>query len=230
MNRIVLEPIKLKRADGKVVDATYYNNFDIDEVEILDIKNLKFEGMKTKDIKKSQIHNAVLKGEDKVYLQNNKSKIVAGLSKKHLNKIISTVFTKDKEGKYSYLKKEIISNVDVIFYAAIPILKHPELKKPLLYNTQIIHRFAIPLKIGGLSFLVMITIKERTDFQEIQIDEFTIYDMYSEPQENEKSFGSPSTASARINPVTFRSHYRMTNYSINDLTEFVKINVKNNYR
>ena len=230
MNRIVLEPIKLKRADGKVVDATYYNNFDIDEVEILDIKNLKFEGMKTKDIKKSQIHNAVLKGEDKVYLQNNKSKIVAGLSKKHLNKIISTVFTKDKEGKYSYLKKEIISNVDVIFYAAIPILKHPELKKPLLYNTQIIHRFAIPLKIGGLSFLVMITIKERTDFQEIQIDEFTIYDMYSEPQENEKSSGSPSTASARINPVTFRSHYRMTNYSINDLTEFVKINVRSNYR
>lgn len=230
MSNVILEPIKLKRADGKVVDAVYYNNFDIDEVEILDIKNLKFEGMKTKDIKKSQIHEVVLKGEEKVYLQNNKSKIVAGLSKKHLNKIISTVFTKDREGKYSYLKKEIISNVDVIFYAAIPILKHPELKKPLLYNTQIIHRFAIPLKIGGLSFLVMITIKERTDFQEIQIDEFTIYDMYSEPQENEKSSGSPSTASARINPVTFRSHYRMTNYSINDLTEFVKINVRSNYR
>ena len=54
MSNVILEPIKLKRADGKVVDAIYYNNFDIDEVEILDIKNLKFEGMKTKDIKKSQ--------------------------------------------------------------------------------------------------------------------------------------------------------------------------------
>lgn len=75
MSNVILEPIKLTRRDGKVVDATYYNNFDIDEVEILDIKNLKFEGMKTKDIKKSQIHNAVLKGEEKIYLQNKKSKI-----------------------------------------------------------------------------------------------------------------------------------------------------------
>ena len=184
MNNVNLEQIKLKRADGKVVDAIYYNNFDIDEVEILDIKNLKFEGMKTKDIKKTQIHNAVLKGEEKVYLQNNKSKMVAGLSKKHLNKIISTVFTKDKKGKYSYLKKEIISNVDIIFYAAIPILKHPELKKSILYDLQTIHRFAIPLKIGGFIFLVMITVKERADFKNIIIDEFTIYDMYSEIQEN----------------------------------------------
>ena len=225
MNRVVLEPIKLTRNDGKVVDATYYNNFDIDEVEILDIKNLKFEGMKTKDIKKSQIHEVVLKGEDKVYLQNNKSKIVAGLSKKHLNKIISTIFTRDIESRHTYLKKEIISNVDTIFYAAIPILKHPELKTQALYNNQIIHRLALPLKIGGLIFLVMLTVKERIDYKEMALDEFTVYDLYSETLKNEKPLGSSSTVSKR----TFRSQYQMVNYSINDLTEFVKINVKNNY-
>ena len=175
MNSII-KPIKLTRQDGKIVDVIFYDNSDIDNVEILDIKKLKFEGKKTKYITKSDIRNAVFKNEDKIFLQNKKSKIVAGLSKKHLNKIISTVFTKDIEGKYSYLKKEIISNLDIIFDAAIPILSHPELKKPLLYNTQIIHRFAIPIKIGGLVFFAMITVKERTDFQEIQIDEFTIYE------------------------------------------------------
>ena len=40
--------MKLKRKDGKTVDVSFYNNFDIDEVEILDIKHLKFEGKKTK--------------------------------------------------------------------------------------------------------------------------------------------------------------------------------------
>ena len=80
----------------------------------------------------------------------------------------------------------------------------------------------------------------------MRIDEFTVYDLYSEVQEknknsldnhsmvtlennsmtadnhyrinNEKPFGSPSTVSKR----TFRSHYQMANYSINDLIEFVK--------
>ena len=218
MSNNSLEPMKLTRADGKSVDVEFYNNFDIENVEILDIKHLKFEGKKTKDITKSDIRNVVFKGEEKLYLQNNKSKIVAGLSKKHLNKIISTVFTKDTEGKYGYLKKEIVSNVDTIFYTAIPILKHPEIKKQALYHNQIIHRFAIPLKIGGLTFLIMITVKERIDYKEMSIDEFSIYDLYSETQENEKPFGSPSTVSKR----TFRSHYQMANYSINDLIEFVK--------
>ena len=136
----------------------------------------------------------------------------------NLNKIISTFFTKDTEGKYGYLKKEIVSNVDTIFYAAIPILKHPEIKKQALYHNQIIHRLAIPLKIGGLTFLVMITVKERIDYKEMSIDEFSIYDLYSEAQENEKPFGSPSTVSKR----TFRSHYQMVTYSINDLIDFVK--------
>ena len=218
MSSISLEPMKLTRADGKSVDVAFYNNFDIENVGILDIKHLKFVGKKTKDITKSDIRDVVFKGEEKLYLQNNKSKIVAGLSKKHLNKIISTVFTKDTEGKYGYLKKEIVSNVDTIFYAAIPILKHPEIKKQALYHNQIIHRLAIPLKIGGLTFLVMITVKERIDYKEMSIDEFSIYDLYSEAQENEKPLGSPSTVSKR----TFRSQYQMVNYSINDLIEFVK--------
>ena len=82
------EPFELKRKDSKIVTASFYDNSDIETVSILNIKTLKFEGMKTKDIKKSQIHSVVLKEKEKVYLQNKKSKIVAGLSKKHLNKII----------------------------------------------------------------------------------------------------------------------------------------------
>ncbi len=50
------------------------------------------------------------------------------------------------------------------------ILKHAELKKEVLYDCQIIHRFAIPLKIGGLEFLTMITVKERTDSKDTIID------------------------------------------------------------
>lgn len=221
-----LKSLKLTRKDGKVVDVVFYKNVGIENVEILDIKQLKFEGMKTKDIKKALIHNEVFKGEDKIYLQNKCSHIVAGLSKKHLNKIISTVFTKDNEGKFSYLKKEIITNIDFIFYSAIPILKHPELKKFMLYDYQIIHRFALPLKIGGFIFLVMITVKERTDFQDTILDEFSIYDLYSEVQEK-KSSDSPSTVSVGYNPMTTRSHYQMITYSINDLTAFVNRSITN---
>ena len=72
----------------------------------------------------------------------------------------------------------------------------------------------------------MITIKERIDYNDIQIDEFSIYDLYSELATYKKSSGSPSTASAKNNPVTFRSHYRMTNYSFYDLIEFVKVSIK----
>lgn len=152
MSSIVYEPLKLMRKDGKMVDAVYYNNADIENVEILNIKELKFEGKAVKDIKKADIHSAVLKNEDKIYVQNNKTKMVAGLSKKHLNKIISTIFTRDIESRYAYIKKELISNVDTIFYKSIPILRHNELKRPLLFDTQIIHRFAVPIKIGGYSF------------------------------------------------------------------------------
>lgn len=226
MNNVDLYNLKLTRNDGKVVDVSYYDNLNTNKIDILDIKNLKFSGKKAKEITKSDIRNVVFKGKEKLYLENNKSKIVAVLSKKHLNKIISTVFTKDKEGKFSYLKKEIISNVDTIFCLAIPILKHPELKRFMLYDYQIIHRFAIPLKIGDLIFFVMITVKQRTDSNETILDEFTIYDLYSEAQTNKKSFDSPSTVSVDEKPMTTRSHYRMTTYSITDLLEFVKISMQ----
>ncbi len=218
MTNILNQLLKLKRADGKIVDAIFYDNSDINTVDILDIKTLKFEGKKTKDITKLDIRNAVFKGEDKLYLQNNKSKIVAGLSKKHLGKIISTIFTRDIESRHTYLKKEIISNLNTIFYKATPILKHPELKTQALYNNQIIHRIALPLKIGELIFCVMITVKERTDYKEMSIDEFTVYDLYSE---NKKPLGSSSTVSKR----TFRSQYQMATYSLTDLVEFVKYSI-----
>ena len=75
----------------------------------------------------------------------------------------------------------------------------------------------------------MITVKERTDFDDIQLDEFTIYDLYTEAMLNKKSPDSSSTASVGNNPMTFCSHYRMAICSITDLVGFVNANVKNNY-
>lgn len=172
------------------------------------------------------IHNEVFKGEDKIYLQNKNSKMIAGLSKRHVNKIISTIFTRDIESRHAYLKKELISNVGLIFYSAIPILKHPELKKTLLYDTQIIHRFALPIKIGGFIFFAMITVKERIDFKDVEIDEFTIYDLHSEVQQNKKSLDSSSKASVG-EPMTFLSHYQVITYSMNDLRAFVNCSITN---
>ena len=63
---------------------------------------LKFEGKAVNDIKKADIHNAFLKNEDKIYVQNNKTKMVACLLKKSLNKIISTIFTLDIESRYIF--------------------------------------------------------------------------------------------------------------------------------
>ena len=143
MSNIVLKPFELYRKDGKIVNVGLYKFTGINDVAILDIKHLKFDGIAAKDIKKSDIHNAVLKDKSKLYFQNKYSKMVAGLSKKHLNKIISTVFTKDTQGKFSYLKKEIVANVDLIFYSAFcfktlsftkllqPQLAHAELDKVL---------------------------------------------------------------------------------------------------
>ena len=221
----IVKPIKLTRQDGKIVDVIFYDNSDIENVEILDIKKLKFEGKKTKYITKTDIYNSVFNGKEKLYFQNKCSKIIAELSKRHLLKIISTVFTKDTEGKFSYLKKEIISNLDTIFYAAIPILKHPELKNFMLYDYQIIHRFALPLKIGGFIFLVMITVKERTDSKDTILDEFSIYDLYSEMQQNKNSLGSPSKVSVGETPMTTLSHYQVITYSINDLVVFVNVSI-----
>lgn len=226
MKNSTLKQLTLKRKDGKLVDAEFYANVDSELVEVLDIKKLHFAGMPVKDIKKSDIHDVVLRGGNKLYFQNKYSRIVAGLSKRHLNKIISTIFTRDIKSRHAYLKKELISNVDEIFYAAIPILKHPELKKEVLFDCQIIHRFAVPLRVGELVFLAMITVKERVDFKNLEIDEFSIYDLYSEIfPTNKKSSDSSSMVSAGITPVTSHSHYRMINLSITDLCEFVKCSI-----
>ena len=103
------------------------------------------------------------------------------------------------------------------------------MKSEILYDYQIIHRLALPIKIGGVLFLVMITVKERTDHKATSIEEFAIYDLYSETVKNEKPFDSSSTASARNNLVTTRSHCQMDIISMNDLITFVKTCVKNNY-
>lgn len=222
-----LKLLKLTRKDGKAVDVIFYDNDGLEEVKILDIKTLKFEGMKTKDIKKSLIRDIVFGDEEKLYLKNKSSNITALLPRKHLAKIISTVFRRDIESRYSYLKKEIISNVGVIFYKAVPILKHPELKSEILYEYQYIHRFALPLKIGGVLFLVMITLKERIDYKSVAIDEFAIYDLYSEAQTIKNPLGSSSTASVGDTPMTTRSQYQMDTLSINDLTTFVNRSITN---
>lgn len=67
----------------------------------------------------------------------------------------------------------------------------------------------------------MITVKEKIDSEELQIDEFSIYDLYSETIHNKKSSDSSFTVSIR----TFRSHYQMTNYSSYGLFDFVKYSI-----
>ena len=76
-------------------------------------------------------------------------------------------------------------------------------------------------------FFAMITVKERTDSHDTILDEFSIYDLYSEAQENKKSLDSPSTVSVGNNPMTTRSHYQVITYSINDLTTFVNRSITN---
>lgn len=63
----IIEPLILTRKDGKIVDVIFYNNADIDEVEILDIKKLKFESTKVKDITKSDIRDCVFSGNETLY-------------------------------------------------------------------------------------------------------------------------------------------------------------------
>ena len=50
------------------------------------------------------------------------------------------------------------------------------------------------------------------DSKDTIIDEFAIYDLFSEAQNNKNSLGSPSTVSVENNPMTTRSYYQMTNY------------------
>ena len=72
----------------------------------------------------------------------------------------------------------------------------------------------------------MITVKERIDFKNVEIDEFTIYDLHSEVQQNKKSLDSSSKASVG-EPMTFLSHYQVITYSINDLRTFVNRSITN---
>ena len=76
-------------------------------------------------------------------------------------------------------------------------------------------------------FFAMITVKERVDAEEMKIDEFSIYDLYSETHENKKTSGSPSTVSVGNNPMTTRSHYQVITFSINDLRAFVNRSITN---
>lgn len=71
----------------------------------------------------------------------------------------------------------------------------------------------------------IIKVKERTDSKDTIIDEFAIYDLYSEVQNNKNSLDSSSTVSVGNNPKTTRSHYQMTNYSIYNLFNFVKCSI-----
>ena len=50
------------------------------------------------------------------------------------------------------------------------------------------------------------------DSKDTIIDEFVIYDLFSEAQNNKNSLGSPSTVSVENNPMTTRRHYQMTKY------------------
>lgn len=57
----------------------------------------------------------------------------------------------------------------------------------MLSDTQIIHIFAVHIKIGGLFLLAMITVKERLDYKEVMIDEFSLYDLYSKHNDIENN-------------------------------------------
>jgi hypothetical protein len=69
-----LKSFKLQRNDGKIVEPVFYEK-NIDEVvEILNIKNLKFEGKDASNISKSDIRNVVFKAQDKYFLDKTYNK------------------------------------------------------------------------------------------------------------------------------------------------------------
>ena len=79
---------------------------------------------------------------------------------------------------------------------------------PLIYNQK---------------FKVRIVFVRQCLTYRLQINEFSIYDLYSEAIHNKKSSDSPSTVSVGNNPMTTRSHYQMTHYSIYDLFQFCQV-------
>lgn len=210
---------QLQRKDGGIVDVEYYNNSDIKNVKPLNIRKLKFANVQNaKEIKKSDIKNNILNDKNTINIKNKKTNINAVLTKSSIDKMFSDLF---KTKGYEHLRKEIIVNVETIFENAIPVLKHNELKNENLYDKQIIHRFALPVQIGGNNFLTMITVKERTDNKERQIDEFTIYNLISQ---NKRELDSSSQGA---NAAT--SHNQTLKYSMTDIIDFVNSNL-NKYK
>ena len=51
MADVINQTMKLKRADGKIVDAIFYDNSDINTIDILDIKTLKQVDFSKFDVK-----------------------------------------------------------------------------------------------------------------------------------------------------------------------------------
>ena len=214
----------LIKSDGSIANIEYYSNAKDDVVRQFNIKDLRFKKTQlAKEIKKADIIQAVFKGKDNLIITNSKSKISANLSKNNLKEIISSVFKNKNQIEYPRLEKEIISNVENIFENAIPILKHPELKNEKLFDKQVIHRFALPVKIGSNNFLTMITVKQRLDSNTANIDEFAIYDLKSKI-DNKKALDRSSMS--EDSKESGQSHSQMLNYSISELEDFIKGNIK----
>jgi len=210
------EDIVLQRADGKKIQVQYYPQNKRNIVPF-DILNHKLGDIVTKKTKKD-IQKAILGDKEKIYAHNELTGINAVVTKNDIDEMISNVFSGNDKG-YIGIKKEIVANVDNIFKQAVPILKHAELKNKNLYDTQTIHRFALPVKIGNLDFLVMITVKERLDANEAKIDEFSIYSLQSEKR---NAADSPSKSDENAS----QSHNQPHIYNISELKEFVNKNLK----
>lgn len=208
---------QLQRKDGKIIDVEYYDNSDIQDVAPLNIRKLKFENIKdVKDIKHRNIKDLIFNNKNKISIKNNRSEINAALSSRNVDEMLNSIFKERNSDKNLYrLKKEIIANIETIFENAIPVLKHAELKNENLFDKQVIHRFALPIKIGNNNFLTMITVKERTDFKEAKIDEFSIYDLNSQKDE----------MVARNWQDKNLNHIGNHTYSMNDITDFVNSNL-----
>lgn len=209
----------LYRKDNTPIDVTYYKN-DIEEIPAFNIRDLRFIGRSPESVRKDEIKDAVLLGMEKIYATNKISNIEAAITNNGLKEMVGEIFKNKDEKEYSLLKKEIIAKVQNIFEESIPILKHNELKNPNLFDNQIIHRFALPIQIGQNEFLTMLTVKERADFEELNIDEFSIYDLNSKKQTSDRYSSLDDSTDGRS---------QMSIYSVDDLKQFVNTELHNKY-
>ena len=202
------------RADNKPIQIEYYDNSNIKDVKPLNIKTLKFKNIKNdKEITHRKIKDTIFVNKKDRNFKNKKTGIVASLSNKHIDEMINSIF-KERNKELYRLKKEIIANVETIFEKSIPILKHAELeeKNKELYDVQKVHRFALPIKIGKNIFFTLITVKQRSDFEVANIDEFAIYDLTSK---------SNKMLDRNWQDVTSKPHSQASSISITDLVDFV---------